>query len=678
MAMVSFAVMWTALLVLCVFFAVLCAPKKLRMAENAAADAAVASIPLCTVCGVVLVLFGFGCAGAMRAGAWCVLACAAAAAVWLAVRGLRCTDGSFFAGVRRCLCPAWLLAFGGSALLAVFLAVRQPLFTQWDEFSFWGSAAHVVWRHDALYTLVEVTNLEARTYPPALPLLGYAFSFLSDAFAPWLVYAAYGVMSFSVFGALVGALRNRAAAAFGALLCVLAPFAMESWSEGQTLVAYATAYADQMLGLLTAGACAVWLGAYPQREAMTGGRYASALAKTACVVAVLGLTKDVGLPLGLVVFLVCTLVHFACDLIPHRRDARAGLRLAGVALVLAGAAVLSYVLWAQHMAAELAMDRSEAGGSAGLSTGGMLVAGIRELLGVDRTAHFSAVLSAMVAALFGRRVSVFGAGIVTIAVIGAVLVLAFVLEQPGRRRRVVCFAVASGAGFVGYFFFQLICYAYVFSVQDGEGLVSYARYMGIYYLFWLLGAVHLLLSAAAGRSRGGVCVIASALALLLLCGAEIRVQDTLLGRGDAAWQTQTVIAQRARQAWAAADAVPGADKVLLVTQWDSGGRWYRYAYELEPLPLHHTELDNTIVPPDAEGAFTMRLDAQSIGGYLREQGITLLLLDVMDYDFWLEFEALFTDGMDGFEEGRCCVYRVEYTQNAPGVAFVPWEEAADA
>ena len=295
MAVVSFFSMWLAVLVLSVFFACrkagCCSTVCVKDKDASAAGAAV---PLCVVCGVILMLFVCGCAGVLRLGAWLVLMAGAAAAGWLAVAGLRQRghkEAALAAALRGCVCPAWLVAFGGSAVLAVFLAVRQPLFRQWDEFSFWGTAANAVWQHDALYTLVEQTNLEARSYPPALPLLSYAFSFLADRFAPWLLYAAYGVLSFSVFGAVTGlAGRSAAPAAFGAMACVLAPFAVECWSDGQVLNAYVTAYSDQILGILTAGGCAVWLCAVrPADGPLRGGAYAAALAGTALVTAVLGL-----------------------------------------------------------------------------------------------------------------------------------------------------------------------------------------------------------------------------------------------------------------------------------------------------------------------------------------------------------------------------------------------------
>ncbi len=682
MAWVSFFVMWLAVLSLSLFFAV-CGRKQLPLADGGT-GAADACTPLCVVCGMILVLVCAGCAGVLRAGAWLVLVCGLAAGVWLAVRMLRLhkeKNDALTAALRGCLCPAWLTAFGGSAALAILLGLRQPLFLQWDEFSFWGTAASAVWHNDTLYTLLETTNLEARTYPPALPLLSYAFSFLAKSFEPWLLYAAYGVLSFSVFGAVVGLAGCKAApAAFGALACVLTPFAIECWYDGQALVSFSTSFADQMLGFLAAGGCAVWLGAHRRTDGpLQGGAYAAALCRTALVVAVLGFVKDVGLPLGLVVMLVCLLDHFCGDFLRYRKNAGAWLRLAGVGVVLAGAAVVAYAAWAKHMASALAIDRSETGGSAGLSTVGMLVSGVKELLGIDRTKRFTKILRAMISALFERRVTVFGTGVYTAAVIFAVLAAAFLLAPRGQRRRAVCYGLASGAGFVGYWFFQLICYVYVFSAADGYALVSYARYMGIYYVFWLLGALAVLLCAAKGRF-GGIGAMAVACALLAVCVLHIDIEDTVLERSAVEWETQTIVELRADQAVQAAQADDAPDKVLLVSQWDDGGRWYRYAYALEPVSLYHVMGNNTIVPLEGttDEEYALRLDKTNIAAFLRESGCTLVLTDVLDHYFSTEFGGLFADGLAGYEDGSCHVYRVEYTDGGYGVAFVPWKEAAHA
>ena len=72
--------------------------------------------------------------------------------------------------------------------------------------------------------------------------------------------------------------------------------------------------------------------------------------------------------------------------------------------------------------------------------------------------------------------------------------------------------------------------------------------------------------------------------------------------------------------------------------------------------------------------------AQITPTYLKENGITLLILDVVDYDFWMEFRPLFTDGMHGYEAGLCHAYRVQSGPDG-GVRFVPCTgetEAADA
>lgn len=676
MAFASFLIMWLAMLAICVLFAV--RPWTLRKADQVLENAAepfAASLPLVVLCGMILTACGMGCFGLLKISVWGILAAALCALLWTGYALYQAGAAVAKKRLRSCLTPAWCVAFGGSLLLALFLAWQQPMPTQWDEFSFWAMAAKVVKNNDTLYTLAAQTNLEARSYPAALPVLSYLFQWLAPEFAPWLMYAAYGTLYFAVFGAIVGLLgkENVRGAVFATLCCVLAPIAVESWYPQQTLVAYTTAYADLMLGLLTIGGCVVWFAASRRntREPLRGRAYGAALFQTALVILTLGLTKDVGLPLGLVVMLVCLLDHFACDFLPNPKDVKAWGRLLGVLFGLTAAAAISYFGWAAHMGTALGIDRSDTGGSAQMGTVEMVICGIQELLGIHRSEKFAAVLSAMLGAFGSIRVSVFGNGLRTILAIGLLLVLALWLEQKNKRR-VVCYGLASGLGFVGYYFFQLICYVYVFSEADGLGLVSYERYMSTYYLFWLLGALSVLFWAVRrGHRFAGISLAFVSLAVLLVCSRSVQVQNTFLGRSQTAWYTESLIQARADQASAVAQ--PG-DKVLLISQWDDSARWYRYAYALESVPLYHARGDNTIVPPGTEGDYPLMLSADTMDAFMQENGCTLLLLDVVDYDFWNEFRGMFTDEMEGFLQNGQAVYRLE---SVGGKArFVPEQEAA--
>ena len=85
------------------------------------------------------------------------------------------------------------------AVIAVF-AVRQPLFMEWDEFSFWGIAPKVVKSTGQLYTF-QPQGLRVTSYVPGLVMLDEAFQFLGTSFAPWKVFAAYDILMFAIFAA---------------------------------------------------------------------------------------------------------------------------------------------------------------------------------------------------------------------------------------------------------------------------------------------------------------------------------------------------------------------------------------------------------------------------------------------------------------------------------------------
>jgi len=666
---------WLTLLGLCLGITALWQPD----GDPFALRRRVAVLPPVTLCCAVLVLLVFGFCNLLRIGAFLLVALGLAgwtAAGFALARRSRPLRNTLW----RCFfCPGWLLTFVGSLLLAVLLAVRQPLFTQWDEFSFWGLAAKTVWRNDALYTLVQNTNLAARSYPPALALLSYLFCFSAKTFTPWVVFAAYGVFLFAVFGTVLSCCPEGFSA--GGILCaaalVLTPFATEYHLAGQQLSSYVCAYGDSMLGVAAAGCVAVWFALQPVCPGEDTGAAPFAAGLTVCpVIAFLVCIKDVGLPLALVITLICA-ADCLIRLVGQKGSVCKGL---SVALMQGGTAVAAYLVWSAHLAYALSQNRSETGGSAGLSTFGMVTQGLKELCGIGRSDKFSAVLSGMVQAFLHRRVTVFGSGLVSCGVICLLILLGCYLLPAGAKRRAVCFGLCTGLGYLGYTFFQLICYVYVFSEVEGRQLASYERYMGSYTLFWLVGTLCLLAADCRDAlfvhpqktwkkqllTAAGFFTV-FALTVFRLSGCDLQLTNGLTqnayqqkiecGAGEAFLLTDTDMKGNAADC--------SGEKVWLISQWDDGGRWYRYAYALEGLPLLYLEGGSTVLTPESDliPEDALCLSKDSFFDFIDQNGITLLLIDVADYDFMQEFGSLFPDGLAGAEQGITGLYRVTRTDD---------------
>ena len=199
------------------------------------------SAPFVALCGTMLWFAAAGMLGVLVPAGWVYFGLAAAA--W----------GLSFAPVGRKnplaalnvpgFTAFWVLAV---ALLA-FFAWRQPMFSTWDEFSFWGTAAKIVKTSGGLYVNADIGWAWVGTHRPALVVLGWFFQFFGG-YAEWRVLAGYDILLIAIFAALTAGCKKGAprqwvpALGFGFLLfsaavliCVLTgSLKLEGISEGFT------------------------------------------------------------------------------------------------------------------------------------------------------------------------------------------------------------------------------------------------------------------------------------------------------------------------------------------------------------------------------------------------------------------------------------------------------------
>ena len=151
--------------------------------------------PLVSLCSVSLVLAAAGVAGVLRPAVWAVyLLCFVLGAATLRQKWQD----------RKALCtPGAVLFWTMSAAFAVYFALRQPLFTDFDEMSFWGTAAKLTHETGGLYTVAPVSWPWQATQSPCLITLGYFVQALGR-YGDWKVYLAYDMLAFACFAALLG------------------------------------------------------------------------------------------------------------------------------------------------------------------------------------------------------------------------------------------------------------------------------------------------------------------------------------------------------------------------------------------------------------------------------------------------------------------------------------------
>ena len=258
------------------------------------------------------------------------------------------------------------------------------------------------------------------------------------------------------------------------------PFFFSTAPVGTASTVYRNAMADLPLACLFGGALCLYQAAGGRR----GGFYAVALP-----LAVLAMTKDIGLAYGLIaVFLIGVDQLFGTQQPEGWRRLRVfGYRLARTAL-LAVPVLAVFVSWSRYTAAMAPEAGSSTVGSAQMSYGAVLLGGVRQLLGIGREARFAELMQTMAQALVSRRVCLLGPPAVVLGLVAGLSLLAFLAAPRGAlRRRVAAGFFASAFCFAALYLFHLILYFYNFSETEAAALKDYERYLMPFLQGWTVG-----------------------------------------------------------------------------------------------------------------------------------------------------------------------------------------------
>lgn len=603
------------------------------------------------------------------------------------------------------LSPGLLLFLGASLFMLAALAVTKPLLTQWDEFTFWGTAAKATVSTNQLYTIAQ-SNLIARTYPPGLIVFNYAMQFFGTSFVEYKLMVSLCIVYFAAFAAAAAMLDKKRPAAILILTCmVLLPLFFESGTaQGDVSRAYLTCYSDPALAAVFGGGLALYFGSN-KKDAWLGWLLAVVLAALTNI-------KDIGLALAALVVLVAFV-----DLIVCERERVAFYKLRGMHAIIAmatlwfAAIIGAYVLWTLHLRYGMpqAVNRFDIGASGQtLSQADMLIAGVLAVFGINRTEQFKQVTADMVYALVdkNRAVSLLGSGIVMLIVIAGLLLLCWLLAPTKKlRRRVVAFAISSFVGFVAYYVFLIFTYSFIFQPVEASVLKDYDRYIMPYWQGWLMGALVLLGGCVAANHtkkrhvwrpvacRAGALAVTAA--FLLTVGWRGNWQANVLHVSTTLFSDRLYINNLVQQA--EAEGMQPQDVVYILSQNDNGTHFYMLGFVMQAsrvLVYSGTAISATgetvaignvaarLVNPEAiVGGNDVKCTPEILAAYLREQGVTGFLIDFMDDDFYQDYREMFSDTLagwqpDGSNTGGLRYYQVVWQGDT--CTFVPAQGGAGA
>lgn len=649
--------------------------------------------PLIALCAAPLWLTLWGLAGLLQLGGWLWYLLAAV----LLVVAVEYKAGSN--NYKKLASPAFVLFFAAALSAALYLAIRQPMLHEWDEFSLWGTGVKLMKVTGQMHTVAPMGWAWSATQTPTLLMTGY-FAQIFGAFAAWKIYAGYAFLLLAVVAAVVGTIP---AASYSisvpvAFIGLLTPWAFAIYNRKYAATpVWLLSYGDIPAGMLLGGTLALYFGLRREK---------APLWPVFIPLAALALVKDNTFVFALVAagIMVADLLLFAdrAKNAPRLRRRVASLftrdkkkawqpqpgsytlaKRLGLSAGFFAAAALPFVVWNRHIAAVVA-QRAAAGEVASTSEDLLTVVIIcfKMLFNIEpRTPQFSQALSNMLEAYFSiglKRgpggiplpddyypISMFGGNIVITLLIVGIFAAAIIFAGKGalRRRAAVALGLSAG-GFVGYYLLLLFSYGRIFK---SAALISYNRYITAYYIGWFLLAVCFLALAAREckpHSFARLAALALAVVMVLRTGVLLPLQNSDVGYPDAfftAHRTEEKIAQSVLAALP--DEGEGRPRVFFVSQGDSfGERWFHYSYWLLPALVDYSiNAGGSLTAPLPGRVMSEEyklVTAIGLQKYLTKSGCEYMMVERLDDEFIQSYKALFTDELAGAVQRTTLLYRV--------------------
>lgn len=595
--------------------------------------------------------------------------------------------------------PGAALFWGMTLLFAVYFALRQPMFHDYDEFSFWGTAAKLTCTGHQLFTTAEIGWPWQASQNPGMIVLAYFVQGLGS-FAPWKVYLAYDMLLFSCFSAVLGNIKWKEYALWvpASVVCWTSLWFFTVYNRTIELCdVYLTSYGDIPAGVAFGGAVAFWLAL----RRSGGPRW--------FVLPVLVLAGNIKGNTFVLALLAAALVAADWWLFAHKEPGspwkKGLLRRTGFAVSCMAAPMALYMLWGRYIG-HLAAQNAQNGGMGETSRDVFSVAinGTKMLLGLEVPADYQASSQQFFTAIADLKESFFttstsmlgigdsilmrlhapqwlidamGSGVLITGLILLILLAGFIWAGRGQLRwRIAAFAAFSSLGFVAYNYMLALSYGFIFKPDQAASLVDYNRYIYCFYLGWFLAAVALLCLAIRAKGKepvwqavGKLGMLALALAMLLRVNQMVLPQFSVLGFSDAAFADQHIQQSRAD---AVVAAVPQGSRIFLVSQGDNGLDWFEYSLDLLPLILDYSGDQKLGGGGGTFGLAELRPDEDDYNRYtyyhaytpeqfvqtVRASGCEYLFVDKIDEIFTQSYAQLFADGLAAAHKGSTLLYRV--------------------
>ena len=653
LAFLEICISFCAILVWCAFYVYLCKGKS-------------AAAPLSVLSGIIIFFSVFACINKITLGgyAFYILTILLIGYFILRRKEIQWRESEFFS-----LGMVFFLV--ASLAVMVIFAIREPIFMEWDEFSFWGMAPKLIKETGQMYSVYD-SNMRAITFTPGLVMLSTYFQLIGAGFVQWKVIAAYNILFFAVFSAVLSALRkkNWATAVPVALICFLVPFLLTTYYRViHVALPYLFTYADVPLGVMLGGVLALYFGAEEKKAVV--------MVPTVLAVMTEAILKDTGFVLALVGAGIIVADLIMCEkekglkAFTHKLPQKLGWSAA-----LLGGPLATFFAWAWHMQTFMGLNRLDVGGAKSMGAVEIVFTGLKSLLTWNkattlssemkyawngawqalhvhlttissaelRITHFGAVapvpedfvriMSNMFRAfwedslsMFGFRVpgmrtatgeafSIPGSGAMVVLVILCILVLAFLSGGRKEKVRIAWFTLVSSAGFLAYYVFIGFTYVYVFNSFQAVVLLDYNRYIYPYYIGWMLAAVSLLalsLKNRPARHYGNAFLLAVSVIFFWRFNTYIMPQLSVIDVPESYYHGMRLLGEQTEYI---RDLLPEDAKLFFVCQENDGSAWFQRYFYYFPAELDYSFGGGSISPSRVITNYALD---ETFEGELREQ-----------------------------------------------------------
>lgn len=336
-----------------------------------------------------------------------------------------------------------------------FLAVKNDyLFTDWDEFSFWGASIKIMTVTNAIYDGSSSLSNTFKAYPPLQQLAQYLFVYP----AGWSESAVLKAHNVYIYSAMLFASATiirkdslLAAIAFSASSTFIYFF---KYDIGHVLV-------DQLLGVVFLSALCTAVSACEKDR-----KYLLPL-----IIFILPLVKQIGLVFGLFA-IACAFIHIVLG---KSGEIKSRLLEAFKLSVLCLAVLLvSFKSWSLYLGSVDVTPVFNASGSINWTSTAM-----QEKISVTLAELNNRLLNPLYFSY-----ATFHLRPLTIFIIGIAMVFPIAIMSKGQRVQQAAIAIILPLMCVSYITFLVYCYIAYFSEFESKRLASFERYAGTFLIAW--------------------------------------------------------------------------------------------------------------------------------------------------------------------------------------------------